>query len=404
LLSGCSSSGSATATAPTAAAAHDLLARHAHAVLTHSAPDYLADVDTATSAAAFRAQEQTDITNLAGVPLASWTYADQLPVRDPRALAAASKRYGTPALILQVTLRYALRYVDPLPDRHDLFLTFVRRDGKVVLSGDNDMSTSSTVSWVGPWRFGPLVAARGASSLVLGPATASLRDVAAAVDGAVARVSAVWGTHWNRQVAVLVTGSDAAFSAAVGAGEQVEDVSAAAVTGGIDPVTHDAYGQRLVLAPSALTKLSAVGEQIVLRHEITHLATATITDRTTPRWVVEGFAEYVANLDTGQPVADAASELRAAVRAGRLPTALPDDTAFAETGAALARAYEGAWLACRLIAARAGQGGLVNFYRTAAGALLPAAQALAQALTDAVHESVAAFTAQWRTYLKSALS
>ncbi len=219
-----------------------------------------------------------------------------------------------------------------------------------------------------------------------------------------ARVSAVWGTQWNRQVAVMVTGSDAAFSAAVGAGEQVEDVSAAAVTGGVDPLNHQAYGQRLVLAPSASTQLSTLGEQIVLRHEITHLATATITDETTPRWVVEGFAEYVANLGTGQSVPDAASELHAAVRAGQLPAALPDDSAFAATGAPLARAYEEAWLACRLIAARAGQDGLVAFYRTAASALLPAEQALAQAFTDAVHEPVGAFTGQWRAYLKTALS
>jgi hypothetical protein len=239
---------------------------------------------------------------------------------------------------------------------------------------------------------------------VLGPAGAPLDEVAAAADDAASHVSAVWGTQWNRRVAVLVTSSDAQFSAAVGATEQIEDVSAAAVTTGVDPVTHRAYGQRLVLAPSALTKLSAVGRQIVFRHEITHLATAAITDPTTPRWVVEGFAEYVANLDTGQSVGDAAGELRSAVRAGDVPTALPDDGAFAASGAALARAYEGAWLACRLIAAHAGTAGLLRFYRTTASALLPAAQALTQAVADAMHESPAAFTAQWRMYLKAQLT
>jgi hypothetical protein len=381
-----------------------VLARHAHAVLTHSVAGYLADVDTAPAAAAFRAQEQTDISNLAHVPLARWGYADQQPVRDARMISAASKRYDAPALILHVTLRYALPDVDPLPDQHDLFLTFVRRDGRVVLSGDDDLAAESSTSWVGPWRFGPLSVARGASSLVLGPADAPLSDVAAEADDAAARVSDVWGSQWNRRVAVLVTSSDAEFSAAVGAAERVEDVSAAAVTSGVDPVTHRAYGQRLVLAPSALTTLSALGRGIVFRHEVTHLATAAITDPTTPRWVVEGFAEYVANLGTGQPVGAAARELRSAVRAGRSPTALPDDTAFAASGADLARAYEGAWLACRLIAAHAGTDGLVRFYRTTATALVPAAQALDQALADAMHESLDRFTTQWRTYLKAQLA
>ena len=75
-----------------------------------------------------------------------------------------------------------------------------------------------------------------------------------------------------------------------------------------------------------------------------------MTDPTTPRWIVEGFAEYVANLGTGQPVPVAAAELRDEVAAGRTPSALPADTAFATTGDRLASVYEQAWLACRLIA------------------------------------------------------
>lgn len=403
LLGGCTSS-PPRAGVPTVSAAQELLVRHAHAVLRHSVPAYLADVDTAPAAARFRAQERTDITDLADVPLASWTYTDVRPAGGASATVAATKRYGAPALIVHVTLRYALRGVDPLPSDHDLFLTFVRRAGAVVLAGDADLAGAGSASWVPPWRFGPLVSARGASSLVLGPPSAALRGVAAAVDAAIAHVSAVWGTAWNRDVAVLVTSSDAEFSAVVGSGQTVQDVSAAAVTEGVDPVSHRAYGQRLVLAPGALGTLSAVGEQIVLRHELTHLATAATTDPTTPRWVVEGFAEFVGNLHTGQSVGTAASELRAAIAAGRVPTALPDDAAFAASGAALARAYEQAWLACRLIADRAGTDGLVRFYRTAAAALLPAAQALTTALSAAVHESLATFTARWRAYLKTQLA
>lgn len=373
-------------------------------MLGHSVDDYLADVDTNTAAAAFRAQERTDITDLADVPLASWAYVQPEQVNDNGLIAAATKRYGAAALILNVRLRYALKYVDPLPTEHTLYLTFVRRDDHVVLSGDDDLAEMDTRSWVGPWRFGPLSAQRGTTCLVLGPASAPLSDVAAAVDAAVPQVAAVWGTDWNRDVTVIVTSSTAAFDADVGTVEHLQDVSAAAVTDGVDPISHRAYGQRLVLAPNTLATLSSVGEQIVLRHEISHLATAAITDSTTPRWVVEGFAEYVANLGTGQPVAVAASELRAAVHAGQLPTALPSDSAFGETSSALARAYEEAWLACRLIAARAGTAGLVQFYKTAAAALLPASAALAKGLEDAVHESLSQFTAQWRTYLKTELS
>ncbi len=96
------------------------------------------------------------------------------------------------------------------------------------------------------------------------------------------------------------------------------ETSAAAVTDGIDSGTGRPYGQRLVLDPTPLAALSTVGERIVLTHEITHLATAAATADITPRWLVEGFAEYVANLHTGQPVATAAARTagRRARRAG----------------------------------------------------------------------------------------
>ena len=400
---GCDPHAAPAAAAPTLADARALLTRHAAAVLAHDPQRYLADVSSATSSAAFRERERTDITDLAGVPLRSWAYADLRPVDDASARAAATRRYGAPVLFVHAALRYALDRVDPLPTAHDVFLTFVRSAGDVVLAGDSDLATTNRTSWAGPWRYEALSAVRGARCLVLGPSGASLRQVADAVDAAVPQVSAVWGTGWNQDVAVLITGSDTAFAAAVGSSEQLEDVSAAAVTDGVDPVSHRPYGQRLVLAPNAVTDLSGTGTRIVVRHELTHLATAAVTDPTTPRWIVEGFAEYVANLGTGQPVGVAASELRSAVLAGRSPTTLPADSAFAAKGAALARAYEQAWLAARLVAQLGGQDALVRFYRAAAGALLPVAEAVATGLRDATGLSVAAFTARWRAYVRTEL-
>ena len=137
---------------------------------------------------------------------------------------------------------------------------------------------------------------------------------------------------------------------------------------------------------------------------MTHLATAAATADITPRWLVEGFAEYVANLHTGQPVAAAAAELRAAVRAGRLPTNLPATPRSPRAGRRLAEQYEQSWLACRLIAARAGAG--------RAAALLPCASARRSPRVPkpsprrsgrCCTRRSAAFTAQWRAYLESEL-
>jgi hypothetical protein len=400
----CSSGGGHRHDPPTVSEITALLARHAHALLTGSRAGFLADVDSAASAQGFRSRQGAQLDNIADVPLQSWSYAVAAPVTDRTALAAATRRYGAPALIVRLGLQYRLNGVDTDADQHDLWWTFVRRDGRVLLAGDDDLAGSGGTSWRGPWDFGPVVVARGASSLVLGHIAnaTSLTRLADVADAAVPAVTAVWGGAWSQQVAVLAPADSTEFAALTG-GNPDADVSATAVTAGVDATSGRPYGQRLVLSPTAPGTLSGAGEQIVIRHELTHLATAADTSDTTPRWVVEGFADYVGERGSGQSVAVTAAELRRDVRAGHVPAALPADSAFAAGAPDRAQAYEQAWLACRLIAARAGVAGLARFYRAVGTAVAPAAQAVTSALQAAIGLSMAAFTAQWRHYLVAEL-
>jgi hypothetical protein len=406
-LTACSS-GSQRSGAPTPAEVEALLARHASALLAHSSARFLADVDSSAKSKAFRTRQAAEIDNISDVPLQTWRYTATGTDTDRAELAAAARRYGAPALIVQVRLSYRLRGIDALPDQHDLWWTFVRRGGHVYLAGDDDLAKAGSASWRGPWDFGPVVVARGASSLVLGHVADALQltPLADAVDAAIPAVDAVWGSDWTQHVAVLVPSGEKEFSALTGSGTGYRDIAAVAITAGTDAVAGRPYGQRLVMDPAALATLSKSGRQIVVRHELTHLATAAATSRTTPRWLVEGFAEFVAERGSGQPVPTAAAELRAQVARGALPSALPADPAFnagSANSAGLAAVYEQSWLACRLIAQRAGVGGLVRFYREVGRAVLPAAYAVRLALRDVLHETLAAFTAQWRAYLTAQL-
>lgn len=383
-----------------------LLARHGDAVLAHSAAAFLADVDTASSAADFRQRQRAQVANLARVPLRSWRYAVSSPVTEPAASAAAAKRLGAPVLIVRVSLSYALKIVDPQLSTQVLWWTFVQRHGRVYLAGDADLAQLGGASWTGPWDYGPLLAARGTSSLVLGrPADAAqLSRLAAAVDAAVPVVTGVWDAGWSRQVAVLVAGSDAELTALAGSGSVLIDISAVAVFDAQDPARSTRSGQRLVLNPRALGRLTPAGLRVVLQHEITHLASAAATGQALPRWLVEGLAEYVGNLGSAQPVRDAAGELRKEVADGTVPAALPSDDEFVPGSTRLPQVYEEAWLACRLIATRAGQAGLVRLYRLVGASPDVSATAVAAALRQVLHESSAAFTARWRDYLTGELA
>lgn len=391
--------------APTLPQVTAVLDRHAAAVLKRSSTAFLADVDRTDAAADFRTRQQAQITNLAQVPLQSWRYAVSAPVTDPAANAAGAKRLGAPVLIVRVSLSYALRLVDPQPSVHDLWWTFTQRHGRVYLAGDGDLAQSGGTSWRGPWDYGPLVVARGASSLVLGhpQAAAQLPRLAAIVDAAVPVVTGVWGPGWAQQVAVLVPASAAELSALVGQGSALTDLSAVTVADQPDPVAGTRSGQRLVLNPRAPVELSPAGLRVVVQHEVTHIASATGTGQASPRWLVEGLAEYVANLGNAQPVSVSASELRKEVAGGTLPAALPSDADFAPGGPRLPQVYEEAWLACRLIASRAGQAGLVTFYRLVGASPDVSATAVTAALAHVLHESITTFTAQWRGYLTGQL-
>jgi hypothetical protein len=404
LVTGCSSS-TPDRSAPTLAEVRALLARHGAAVMQRDRDAFLADVDAAGPAADYRVRQQQMFANLAPVPLAGWSY--HLEARsDARVVeAAAGRKFGSAAVIARVSLRYTLRGVDRIPTSHDLWLTFVREDGAVVLAADDSLARAGGQSWRGPWDFGPLRVARGEHSLVIGhPSNAeTVAAVRATVDAAVPAVTSVWGPDWSQDVAVLVPESDEELLAEAGeSADAALTVAAAAVSDGQDPLTGAVYGQRLIVNSAALARLSDVGRQIVIRHEIAHIASAAATSAATPTWLIEGFADYVGNLDSGQSVPTTAAELAADVRHGRAPEALPSPAAFSTPGQS-AQAYEGAWLACRLIAERAGQDGLVRFYRLVGSSPELTDLAVAAALRRVLHISTATFVAQWRTYVEAQL-
>jgi hypothetical protein len=87
------------------------------------------------------------------------------------------------------------------------------------------------------------------------------------------------------------------------------------------------------------------------------------------------------------------------VRAGHVPKTLPTDADFDTDGVA-AQAYESAWLACRLIAERAGPSALVRLYRAVGTAADPAA-ALDKQLRATVGQSTLQFTAAWRASVRA---
>lgn len=99
-----------------------------------------------------------------------------------------------------------------------------------------------------------------------------------------------------------------------------------------------------------------------------------------------------------------APELHRAVAEGRAPAALPADSdfGFSDDAGRLARAYEGGWLACRLIADHWGEVRLDEFYR-AVGAHGKREGAVEGAMKEVLNTTPEKFTERWREYVRGQL-
>ena len=157
-------------------------------------------------------------------------------------------------------------------------------------------------------------------------------------------------------------------------------------------------GARIVLNPATLARLDAAGRRLLISHELTHIASRSVTSDQMPTWLIEGLADYVGNLGSGMPVSRTAAELAAEVRAGGCRRRCrPTPTSPVAAGCPGLRAVL-AGLPADRGPGRPGR----------SGALLPGggrgrphrpATAVAIGLREVLRTDLAAFTAAWRSYL-----
>ncbi|MUL65328.1 hypothetical protein BOO86_12695 [Mycobacterium sp. CBMA 234] len=213
----------------------------------------------------------------------------------------------------------------------------------------------------------PLADGRTVELLALDAGSTLPARITGELAGAVAAITAFWGDDWRRQITIVTTGTDEEFRALAGGKEEF----AAATT--VD---------RIVFAPGA-TAMGPGALRIVLRHELFHYASRSVTAADAPWCLTEGVADYVSRPRTPLPApADMA--------------VLPTDTDFEVTGPALSLAYDRAWWFARFVGAQFGDPVLRKLYLTACGAGHPD---LDIALADTLGLDRDALTAAWQRWL-----
>ncbi|HMM95879.1 hypothetical protein [Phycicoccus sp.] len=252
-----------------------------------------------------------------------------------------------------------------------------------------------------PWVVLPgATVRRTAHAVVVGVGAAGeLAAASATVDRALPGLRRTWdGTP--AQVLVLLPGTAAQAAALLGhAGTTVGEV--AGTTDG--PVGADgrATGDRVVLDPVAHRRLTPSGRDVVLTHELTHVAVRATLAGTTPTWLAEGYADHLGYARADVAVSALLAPLTAAVRAGTAPTAVPTAADLDPAQGDIEVGYLAAWQAVELVAERDGEGAVVRLVRACT---VPGDEDAAERACDAAMPAVlgtdrAGFTRAWRQRL-----
>ncbi|MFF5257393.1 hypothetical protein ACFY4C_00500 [Actinomadura viridis] len=375
-----------------------VLANRARAVRDRDRTAFLSTV--AFAPAAYRQAQAAMFDNLLKMPLEGW---------QERVERVESTDGG--AALVRIQLRYRLRDQDPAPVTRTRHLAFAPRSGTWVITGDGAARGRPDDAEI--WDGGPLTVVRGRSTLVIGDAP-GVADIARRLEAAVPAVTAVLGRSdggkgrvkdadktgagtamgMPPRVVAFVPADGSRAAALTGGGRDLHDIAALATA---MPTADGTGADRIVIAPDAFERLNTLGRDVVLTHELAHVATGGARDGRTPLWLIEGFADYVGYRGRKVSAKSAARELHRDVAAGRIPAALPDRAAFDAGADGLAQSYQAAWLACRMIAERYGETALIRLYRTAGR--MPESAALHEVLGVRADR----FTAAWRDYLRKEL-
>lgn len=312
------------------------------------------------------------------LPLAGWSYA----------VTASTERSGL--LDVRATVTWQLEGESSGSVLHERIALRWSTDRWLLAS---ERSTSDAPP---PWELGGLTVVRGTSSIVVAVGDGQrARTAARLVDEAVAGVSAVYGEDWRRRAVLVLTSTDEQMARGLGwTVERVRAVGAVTTSvGSLESVTAPA--DRVWTRASVWDRLPDRFRLVLLRHELTHVATRATFNATVPLWLEEGYADHVGYAGSDIPLRQAVVELLDEVRSSGVPTTLPADSEF--RGDRAGAAYAAGHLACAILAERWGEDGLRRVYRLTATGDAEPARNLERALREVTGAGLAGLTATWRS-------
>ena len=336
-----------------------LLAKRASAVLHRDRAAFLATVDQRQKT--WYRQQATLFAAMRTAPFSAFAYR----VIRLRSDSGLKRRYrATQVYLGQVQARYRFKGQDASPVLARYSYTFVRTGSGWRIAGKGGRALSARDD-VEIWDAGPVRTVHSSRTLVVHHAgqEALARRLLQVADHAYAQVGAAWTGRWERKAVILVPRDQQEAEKLVGA----RDLSrvAAVASSSVDSDAADrVLGNRIVVNTTNVVKYRPLDLQVLVTHEMTHVATRTLGDGV-PLLLVEGFADYAALKPVPYGFAVTRQNLYRRVQAGRFDGRLPSDPEFRGPDAPVA--YDEGSAFCLWVAKTFGAAKLRALYREFAG-------------------------------------
>ena len=328
-------------------------------------------------------------------PFAAFSYR----VLDQRADTRLRHRYRADQVeVARVQARYRFRGQDasPVLARYSYTFDLTRSGWRIAGDGDNRFRGRDDIEI---WDSGPVRTVRSARTLIVhhpGQEVLARRLLRVADEG-YAQVGAAWTGRWERKAVILVPRDESEAERLVGARDlsRVAAVASSSVESG---AAERVLGNRIVVNTANVSRYNDLNLQILITHEMTHVATRTLGDGV-PLLLVEGFADWAALKPLGYPFRVTRPAL--ARLGSRFDGALPRDAEFRGPQAAVA--YDEGSAFCLWVAETAGPGKLQALYRQFAGSDPPTSTQLDRGFRRVLGISRRTAEGRWAAWVRAQL-
>jgi hypothetical protein len=370
-----------------------LLAKRAKALLAGDRAAFLATVDRRQRS--WYRKQATLFERMRTAPFSAFAYR----VLDQRADTRLRRRYRAEQVeVARVQARYRFRGQDasPVLARYSYTFALTRSGWRIAGDGDNRFRGRDDVEI---WDSGPVRTVRSARTLIVHhPGQEVLaRRLLRIADKGYGQVGAAWTGRWERKAVILVPRDEREAERLVGARDlsRVAAVASSSVESG---AAERVLGNRIVVNTANVSGYNELNLQILITHEMTHVATRTLGDGV-PLLLVEGFADWAALKPLGYPFRVTRPAL--ARLGSRFDGALPRDAEFRGPQAAVA--YDEGSAFCLWVAETAGPAKLQALYRQFAGSDPPTSAQLDRGFRRALGISRRTAEGRWAAWVRAQL-